>query len=362
MPAAINGIDNGKKFTLPISPPPMRPMVSSQMMPTFLSPMFHQSANYGRAMMSYNNYYPTTIASFDPWNNNFNGSDPIELLAQSHRNAACHADARHTWSGSLTATIAKNPVYSNKVFLGGVPWDMEDQDVKLAFSRYGTVSVHRPGKEVKLSRTSQDKDKAGYLYIIFESDKQVKLLLNSCTHDFSKGGKWYFSISSNRFRNKDVQVIPWNIADSTYVKNPSLRLDVSKTVFVGALHGMLTAEGLATILDDLFEGVVYVGIDTDKYKYPIGSGRVTFSNTKSYSKAIQAGFIDIKATVFTKKIQIDPFLEENNCSNCRINKGPIFCRDDCMRYLCRSCWDLLHSYENMKRHRPLIRNKTAKFN
>lgn len=33
---------------------------------------------------------------------------------------------------------------------------------------------------------------------------------------------------------------------------------------------MLTAEGLAVIMYDLFGGVVYAGIDTDKHKYPIG--------------------------------------------------------------------------------------------
>lgn len=50
----------------------------------------------------------------------------------------------------------------------------------------------------------------------------------------------------------------------------SARLDPHKTVFVGALHGMMTAEALAHIMNDLFGNVVYAGIDTDKNKYPIG--------------------------------------------------------------------------------------------
>jgi len=41
-------------------------------------------------------------------------------------------------------------------------------------------------------------------------------------------------------------------------------------VFVGGLHGLINADALAHIMDDLFGGVVYAGIDTDKYKYPIG--------------------------------------------------------------------------------------------
>lgn len=75
-------------------------------------------------------------------------------------------------------------------------------------------------------------------------------------------------INDNFFQQ--VQVIPWVISDSNYVRCPSQRLDPGKTIFVGALHGMLNAEGLASIMNDLFNGVVYAGIDTDKYKYPIG--------------------------------------------------------------------------------------------
>ena len=44
-------------------------------------------------------------------------------------------------------------------------------------------------------------------------------------------------------------------------------MDAKRSVFVGALHGMLTAEGLCKIFDDLFGGAIYAGIDTDKYKY-----------------------------------------------------------------------------------------------
>ena len=81
------------------------------------------------------------------------------------------------------------------------------------------------------------------------------------------------------------------------------QLDPQKTIFVGALHGMLTAQGLANIFDDLFGGVVYAGVDTDKFKYPLGSGRVTFNNSRSYMKAVSAAFIEIKTVKFTKKVK-----------------------------------------------------------
>lgn len=64
-----------------------------------------------------------------------------------------------------------------------------------------------------------------------------------------------------------VQVIPWVLSDSNYIKSSSQKLDAKKTVFVGALHGMLNAEGLAKIMNDLFDGVLYAG----EYERPMAA-------------------------------------------------------------------------------------------
>merc|ERR1712013_465079 len=158
-----------------------------------------------------------------------------------------------------------------------------------------------------------------------------------------------------RMRAKEVQIIPWVISDSNYVKCAAPRLDPQKTVFVGALHGMMTAQGLALVFNDLFGGVVYSGLDTDKFKYPIGSGRVTFNNSRSYMKAVAAAFIEIKTPRFCKKVQVDPYLEDTLCSMCGMKQGPYFCRDlGCFNYFCHSCWDLHHS--TRPQHKPLMRN------
>jgi len=146
-------------------------------------------------------------------------------------------------------------------------------------------------------------------------------------------------------------------SDSNYVRSPTQRLDPQKTVFVGALHGMLNAEGLAHIMNDLFGGVLYAGIDTDKFKYPIGSGRVTFNNNRSYMKAVAAAFIEIKTPKFTKKVQVDPYLEDSLCASCSVQQGPYFCRDlNCFKYFCRSCWQWQHNSDLNKHHRPLMRH------
>jgi cytoplasmic polyadenylation element-binding protein len=235
------------------------------------------------------------------------------------------------------------------------------------------VRVEWPGKS---ENTAQPK---GYVYIIFESERQVNLLLSTCVNN---GENFYYKISSKRIKSKEVEVIPWNISDSNYIKSATQKLDATQTVFVGGLHGKIKSRDLAKIFDDLFDDVSFVGFDTgkmlgrirnlevcsyyyffttDKWKYPIGSARVTFNSSRSYMKAVSSKFIEIKTSKFTKKLQIDPYLiDDAICSKCKIFNGPYFCRElICFRYFCAHCWKMEHQNLQNGNHKPLTRNSKS---
>jgi len=75
-------------------------------------------------------------------------------------------EATYTWTGTLPSR-SESTVYSCKVFLGGVPWDLSEQTLEQAFSPYGPIRVEWPGKEHMVSQPK------GFAYVIFDCEKKV---------------------------------------------------------------------------------------------------------------------------------------------------------------------------------------------
>lgn len=109
------------------------------------------------------------------WRQNSN-QNALDHAAKYHRSSAAFYDPSCTWSGVLPPRNHRFITYSPKVFLGGIPWDVSEQSLIQIFKPFGQIKIEWPGKE---QNAAQPK---GYVYVIFESEKQVKALLQVSKH------------------------------------------------------------------------------------------------------------------------------------------------------------------------------------
>ncbi|XP_070499823.1 cytoplasmic polyadenylation element-binding protein 1-like isoform X2 [Chironomus tepperi] len=270
---------------------------------------------------------------------------------QQHLNNSCYV-----WSGQIPTKTPANAVYSKKVFLGGLPWGFDDADIKNMFPNFEQIKVEWPLDE------NNHKVK-GFTYVIFNSAEDVKMLLEACRkkeNHFYKTKSYFHEIMVSG-KLKMIEIIPWTTSDSCYINCPVQKLDASKTAFIGGIHGKLSADALAIIMNDLFGGVAFIGIDVDEHNYPKGAGRVIFNNQNSYMHAVAAKFFQVKSGKIQKKLQIDPFVQDSLCSSCGFQRGKYFCRDvNCFCYFCSQCWDIRHSINiNFQGHSPLTRSSNS---
>ncbi|XP_074642587.1 cytoplasmic polyadenylation element-binding protein 3-like isoform X2 [Tubulanus polymorphus] len=246
--------------------------------------------------------------------------------------------------------------YSRKVFVGGLPPDIDEEEITAAFRRFGPLVVDWPHKAESKSYFPPK----GYCFLLFQDEMSVQALIEACIVDDEK---LYWCVSSPTMKDKPVQIRPWNLSDSDFVMDGSQPLDPRKTIFVGGVPRPLRAVELAMIMDRLYGGVCYAGIDTDpELKYPKGAGRVAFSNQQSYIAAISARFVQLQHGDIDKRVEVKPYvLDDQMCDECQGARcggkfAPFFCANvTCLQYYCEHCWAQIHSRPGREYHKPLVK-------
>uniref|UniRef100_A0A182KBF4 RRM domain-containing protein n=1 Tax=Anopheles christyi TaxID=43041 RepID=A0A182KBF4_9DIPT len=198
-------------------------------------------------------------------------------------------------------------------------------EITTSFNQYGDLIVDWPHKAESKSYFPPK----GYAFLLFQEERGVQKLIETCVPD---DDKLYITVSSPTIKNKAVQIRPWRLADADFVLDASMPLDPRKTVFVGGVPRPLKAYELAMIMDRLYGGVCYAGIDTDpELKYPKGAGRVAFSNQQSYIAAISARFVQLQHGDIDKRVEVKPYvLDDQMCDECHGQRcggkfAPFFC-------------------------------------
>ena len=265
------------------------------------------------------------------------------------------------WEGDLERRDFNNGsgIFSKKIFIGGIPRDMTEEDIISIFSKFDTdVRIEWPESRPNIRSTPK-----GYLYIILSTNENVRNLLYSCDLVYEGGCETFNFDIIYKKKLKQLQVIPWLTSDSHFkFGDPTDSQKIKFTVFIGALHGRLHAKAIAFIFNKMFGEVLLVTIDTDRHKYPTGSGRITFASDESYKNAISANFIQIEAKKVSKKVQIEPCIDGQKCYLCLEDDAPNFCKEPkCFEYYCNSCWGKKHSSPGNKNHIPIRRKSKFEY-
>jgi len=246
--------------------------------------------------------------------------------------------------------------FSRKVFVGGLPPDIDEDEITASFRRFGPLVVDWPHKAESKSYFPPK----GYAFLLFQDESSVQQLIEQCIQDEDK---LYLCVSSPTIKDKPVQIRPWKLSDADFVLDATLPLDPRKTVFVGGVPRPLKAVELAMIMDRLYGGVCYAGIDTDpELRYPKGAGRVAFSNQQSYIAAISARFVQLQHGEIDKRVEVKPYvLDDQLCDECQGGRcggkfAPFFCANvTCLQYYCEQCWSSIHSRPGREFHKPLVK-------
>lgn len=183
-------------------------------------------------------------------------------------------------------------VFSRKVFVGGVPSDIDEESLLTAFRHFGKLSADWPNRSEFRNTSNSAKSRSGYVFIVYEKEQSVHALRDAC---IVEDDQYFMEVLNVLQQPKLVQVRPWMLAEADYVVQPFIHINLRSAIFIGGVPRPIRAVELAHMIDELYGNVVMAGIDTDlPLKYPKGAGRVVFSDFQSYMRAITDKYVRLQ--------------------------------------------------------------------
>ncbi|EFO95075.1 CRE-FOG-1 protein [Caenorhabditis remanei] len=204
---------------------------------------------------------------------------------------------------------------SNKVFVGGISHSTNRKNINTFFGQFGTVFVDWPVKHKNNGRGESVLSSYSYLFLVYSDEQSVINLMNACKN---AGNDFFVSVPGCE---ELIQIRPWFIKNAFYIvpKAENTRcIDVHRTVFVGGLPRIVTAEEIAMLFEE-FGKVLLVTIDIDQdYAYPKGAARVVFERDTAFNRALEKKFLKFENIDSSKTIvEIKPYVVEDvGCDQC----------------------------------------------
>uniref|UniRef100_A0A0N4UBV6 RRM domain-containing protein n=1 Tax=Dracunculus medinensis TaxID=318479 RepID=A0A0N4UBV6_DRAME len=234
--------------------------------------------------------YRYIVTTFKPGNKNFGYTSTSEIKLNE--------------TGNFVA-----PVFSRKVFVGGLPHGVTANTITEFFNQFGTATVDWPHR---------DQNKR-YAFVVFEKESSVQILIENCT---MCQGKLNIILKNKGKNLKMVQVRPWLLSEQEYRISEAVIND-RYSVFVGGVPRTTSARELAVVIQQTIGNVSSVTLELDSdTQYPKGAARVVFKNRESYLIAIAMRMITINKIDQEKEfIPIIFALKCLVCSICVKNVG-----------------------------------------
>lgn len=207
-------------------------------------------------------------------------------------------------------------IVSNKVFVGGISHSMNREIINTFFGKFGVVFVDWPVKSKSNNRgKATPVSSYSYLFLVYSEEQSVIKLMKACTQS---GGDFFVTVPGCRDM---IQIRPWFIENAFYISSKARNariVDIHRTVFVGGLPRIVTAEEIAHMFSE-FGKVLLVTIDIDQdYGYPKGAARVTFDRDSAFNKALEKKYLKFENIDSSKTlIEIKPYvMEDVGCDQC----------------------------------------------